>query len=381
MLYGRKVIIMLGCLEVGGAEQQALLLARWLKDECGANVEIWGISHGGRLTARCDETGIPWQVIGNPLADGLITTVRRLLGVAWRLRLAKVDVILPYTLVPNVIAGIIWRLTGAKICIWNQRDEGTEGHREPYERWAVRLTPLFLANSTTGADYLIRNLQVDKKKVSVVHNGIALEQPAESRSVWRQRLGLADSAVCVAMISNLSDKKDHATLINAWRVVVDTLSPIPGQLKLVLAGRHDGAAKGLIDQVTVLNLAEHVSFLGPVRDVAGLLQAVDVGTYSSVTEGLPNGVLECMATGKAMVATNIPGIREALGDGYTLLSRPGDPAEMAAHLITLINNPGIRQSIGRQNRERAVACFDTRSMCQKMTSILVGHLAHGQAAQ
>lgn len=372
-----KVVFLLGCLEIGGAEQQALLFARYLKKNHEADVEVWGVSHGGRMTVRCKEAGIPWQVVGNPFVGGFTKTVLRLFKIAWSLRKARADIILPYTLVPNVIAGIVWRLAGASLCIWNQRDEGTEGHRKPFESWAIYLTPLFLANSSSGANYLIRNLRVDKKKVSVVHNGIALDTPIGNRLMWRRRLGLMDDTICVAMIANLSSKKDHTTLLKAWNKVVDTLSPLSGKLKLVLAGRHDDAAHGVIHLMTELELENYVTLLGPVRDVAGLLEAVDIGVYSSISEGLPNGVIECMAAGKAIAATDIPGIREALGNDYVFLSKPGDSTGMAAHLITLVTNPELRQEIACRNHERAITCFDTTVMCQKMVGILATHLAGG----
>lgn len=374
---GHKIIFLLGCLEIGGAEQQALLLARFLKEKCGARVEVWGVSHAGRLAVRCEEAGIPWRVIGNPLVDGFTQTVLRLLRIAWNLRREKVNIILPYTLVPNVIAGAIWRLTGASLCIWNQRDEGTEGHREPFQSWAVKQTPLFVANSSAGANYVIRNLQVHSEDVSVVHNGIALEPSVENRLVWRQRLGLAEDAICVAMIANISSKKDHTTLLRALGELVAKMSPFPGKLKLVLAGRLDDAAQGVINLMTELELENYMTLLGPVRDVAGLLEAVDIGVYSSISEGLPNGVIECMAAGKAIAATDIPGIREALGNDYVFLSKPGDSTGMAAHLITLVTNPELRQEIACRNHERAITCFDTTVMCQKMVGILATHLAGG----
>jgi glycosyltransferase involved in cell wall biosynthesis len=298
----------------------------------------------------------------------------RLFKIAWCLRKAKANILLPYTLVPNTICGMLWRFSGARLCIWNQRDEGIEGHWEPFESWAIRLTPLFVANSNSCAEFVTQNLNVDKNKVSVVPNGVALAPPVDSRTVWRQRLGLTASAICVGMIANISDKKDHPTLLKAWSEVVAYLSPAPGQLLLVLAGSHKGNSKGLIDLVTSLNLSEYVTFLGPVMDVSGLLEAIDIGVYSSVSEGLPNGVLECMAMGKAIVATRIPGISAALGDDYTLLSQPGVPAEMAAYLINLINNSEMRQRIGQQNLERAIACFDSESMCKKMIKIIEDNL-------
>jgi len=375
---GRKVVFLLGCLELGGAERQAMLLARWLKERCGAEVEVWGVAHAGSLVARCEELGIPWQVTGNPLVPGRLATLRRLARIAWRLRRAGADIILPYTLVPNVIGGIVWRFSGARLCIWNQRDEGIEGRRDPCQEWSLRLTPVFVANSGAGADYLIRELKVAPEKVSVVGNGLDLAAPLQSPADWRKQLGLFDDGVCVSMIGHLSEKKDHATLIRAWRQVVGTLAPAPGNLKLVLAGRKDGEAKRLIDLAAELKLADYICFAGNVTDVAGLLRVVDIGVYSSPSEGLPNGVLECMAAGKAMAATDIPGIREALGDGYPMLSAPGDAAGMAAHLLALIADRRLRDRIGAQNRSDAESRYGAEAMCSKMAQIMAAPFNPGR---
>ena len=365
---------MFGSLELGGAERQGLLLGRYLKESQGCKVEVWGFNSPGKCSVLCEEAGIHWRIVPLPFSGNRLQGWWRYFQFIRLMRFVKPDVLLPYTTVPNVCCGLAWHIGGAQICIWNQRDEGIEGHRDSLERWAIRLTPFFIANSNSCAKFVTKNLRVDKNKVLVVPNGVTLAPAIDSRSVWRLRLGLTDSAICVGMIANLSNKKDHPTLIKAWSEVIANLSPAPGQLMLVLAGSHNGAAKGLIDLVTTLELLEYVTLLGPVIDVSGLIDALDIGAYSSVSEGLPNGVLECMAMGKAIVATRIPGISAALGDGYALLSQPGVTAEMAAHLITLINNPEMRKSIGQQNRERAAACFDSESMCKKMIEIIEDNL-------
>lgn len=371
-LHGLKVVIMLGCLEIGGAEKQALLFARWLKSH-GVSVEVWGLSHAGALTDHCDTLGIPWHVSGNPLAEGIRSTVMRLLELAWRLRKAKVDLLIPYTLVPNVACGIVWRLAGARLCIWNQRDEGVEGHRKPFESWAIRMTPFFVANSRAGADFLARDLRVNPAKIGIVPNGVALDPPAESRISWRRRLGLLEDSICVGMVANLSSKKDHATLLMAWRQVIDSSHANHGKLKLVLAGRHDDAAACLFELVLMLDLTDSVMFLGPVSDVAGFLQAVDIGVYSSVSEGLPNGVLECMSMGKVMVATDIPGIRAAVGDEYALLCPPGDSTAMATQLLSVIGDSELAGRIAEQNMARAATCFGIETMCRRMAQIMTTH--------
>ena len=105
-----------------------------------------------------------------------VGTVRywaQLARLALRLRRARPDVLLPYTTAPNVACGLVWRLTGAGACVWNQRDLGIDRLPGWLERRAVRSVSAFVANSRTGADYLMRALSVPAEQVHVVRNGVS----------------------------------------------------------------------------------------------------------------------------------------------------------------------------------------------------------------
>ena len=125
-----------------------------------------------------------------------------------------------------------------------------------------------------------------------------------------------------------------------------------------------------------LNLGSSVRFLGSVQDVTGLLSAVDLGVFSSKTEGCPNAVLECMASGLAVVGTDIPGIREALGpDGTDCLASPDDPGIFAQRILDLANAPTRLSALGAANRLRISAEFSTDQMVQKMVTKISQGLA------
>src|SRR5215203_7381277 len=120
------------------------------------------------------------------------------------------------------------------------------------------------------------------------------------------------------MVADLHSNKDHATLLRAWRKIVMTCNAV-----LVLAGRHDDAYESLVVLSYELGIERNVRFAGHVSDVPGLLSAVDIGVFSSLSEGCPNGVLECMAAGLAVAGTDIEGLREVTGCSE-LLTPVGD---------------------------------------------------------
>ena len=375
-LNGTRVIIVIGNFSFGGAERQALLLARHLANE-GAGVEVWGTGDPGPMSQLCDKYGIPWRDAPIPLpwSSNRLVQIRRLATFALALRRARPDVILPFMFFQSVACGLVWRFTGARVCIWNQRCEGRDRLGRWAEKLAIRFTPQFVANSEHGAEFLVRKLRIDPALVRVIHNGVELALPDRNRSQWREQLGVSDDCFLACMVANLQPFKDHVTLLKAWRIVVDRLSAVNREAVLLLAGAFCETHLHLKSLAYDLKLGRSVRFLGQVKDVPGLLGAVDIGVHSSVNEGCPNGVLECMAAGLAVVGTDYPGIREAVGEaGHELLAPPGDAEALAARIIGLALKNEVRRKAGVLNRQRIDTEFPPRGMSQKIRSLIAARL-------
>ena len=358
---GRSVVFLLGNLELGGAERQALILAKHLIQHEPAEVEVWGFNRSGPVAEICKQHRIPSRVV--PLQQPY--DLRRLTQL---LRENRPDILLPYTLLPNVVCGLVWQRTGARLCVWNQRDEGIFSLNAKWQQRAAQLTPKFISNSPSGARYLIDSLKVDPAKIRVIPNGIELEPPQSDRRAWRERLGIDEGTFVACMIANLHANKDHATLLKAWHLVVDALDQ---RAVLVLAGRHYGAYESLIALTNELGIPDNVRFAGPVSDVAGLLTVVDLGVFSSRSEACPNGVLECMAAGLAIAATDIEGIREVVGEhGTRFLAPPGDAERLAQIILELAKDPETRATIGAANQSRIKARYNAQRMCEDTVALL-----------
>ena len=364
---------MLFNLELGGAERQALILARHLVEHEHAVVEVWGFNKSGPVAEICEQLGLSWRVVSFPFKSGRLARFVALVRVALSLRRARPDILLPYTFVPNVVCGLVWKWTGARACVWNQRDEGVMRFVAEWARSAVRRTPAFISNSEAGARFLRTELGVDPLKIRVVENGVEQSLAKEDRSTWRARLEIADDTFVACMVANLHDNKDHPTLLKAWKRVVQDLNG--RKAILVLAGRHDGAYESLAALSRELKLNGHVRFAGQVRDVPGLLSAADIGVFSSVTEGCPNGVLESIWVGLAVAGTDIDAIRSVLGPAaVAFLAPPKDDAALAGAILKLANDADLRVTIGAENRQRARQKYDALRMCQETVRVLNGLL-------
>jgi glycosyltransferase involved in cell wall biosynthesis len=371
MISSRRIIFVLGNLELGGAERQALILARYLSEHEQAHVEVWGFNKSGPVAEICDQHGLPWRVIPYPFRETRLRRFGALFSVARSLRQAKPDILLPYTFGPNLVCGLIWKWTGARACVWNQRDEGIVPFGSPSVPWAVKRTTHFISNSQAGAEFLIEKLGVEVQKVTVIPNGVETVVAEMDRSAWRERLAVDDRAFVACMVANLHLNKDHATLLRAWRKVVNEFASNGRSALLVLAGRHDGAYESLASLAHELDIDKHVRFAGPVSDVRGLLNAVDVSVFSSRSEGCPNAVLESMAAGLPVVGSDIKAIRDVIGaSGAQLLAPVGDADSLSGVLLKLAKNPELCRRIGTANSERVKDKYDSLRMCRETAALL-----------
>lgn len=361
-----RAIFIFDTLDLGGAERQGLLLARALRAR-GDEVQIWGLTgRPGRLAELCAEQGLTWRAVELIWKRELVRVPHDLWALhrlAHALRSEHPDVLLPYTYFSNVIAGLVWRRTGARTCVWNQRDAGLYLDRfDPWRAAATRLVRDYVANSEAGRMALAR---VTSRPVTVVHNGVELAPARDDRRTWRARLG-AGSFVA-AMVANLHAHKDHATLLQAWKLVVER---VPDAL-LALAGREEETGPAVRALVENLGLTERVRFLGPTDDVAGLYAASDLYVHASTSEGFPNAVIEAMAAGLPVVATDLPGVREAVGEvGRPYLVPAGDAVALASQVLALHADPARAKELGKSAAAYARDELSASRMCETMVRYL-----------
>ena len=372
-LAGARVIMVITDFEMGGTERQVLLLAQYLKEVEGAEVEIWGLGTKlGPVADVCDQLRIARKLFPVQWFVPKFRKLRSLAILTWKLRRARPDVILSYLILPNVVCGLIWRWTGARACIWNQRCSGTGRLGRAIEKMATSRVSGFAANSIAGANFLKNDLDVPADKIRVIRNAIKPARPVADRREWRSRLGANDEALVACMIGNLSSYKDHETLLRAWKQVLDSLKNSSQTVLLALAGRNDTKGEMLKLMAFDLELENTVKFLGHVDDISGLLGACDFAVFSSPSEGGPNGVFEPMSAGLAVAATDNPGVREALGpDGFELLAPAGDAEALAARILQLVNKPELRERVGQTNKAKINRDYKWEDNCKKTVEMIV----------
>lgn len=170
--------------------------------------------------------------------------------------------------------------------------------------------------------------------------------PMDGSSV-RTALGIDHGDVVVTCVAELNENKNHDFLLDAWRELTRRCDHC--HLLLVGTGEKMGSLQQRVEQEGI----SRVRFLGYRRDVPLILWETDIATLVSKREGLPKCVMEAMAAGKPVVATNVRGNRDLVEVGRTgLLVELGDVPGLAKALERLISDPELRSAMGAAGREK-----------------------------
>jgi glycosyltransferase involved in cell wall biosynthesis len=370
ILAGKRILFVFCSFELGGAERQGLHLARYLKG-LGCDVRVWSNHVGsGLVIDHCEDAGIPWAIRRFRWPCRKSSLIRDSLKLILALNQERPDVILPYTTWPNVGCGLTWRFSPTKVCIWGQRNINNL-NGDAIERIAYRQVSAVICNAEHQIDYLKQTLGDTRGSVFVVHNGVKLDPCIKTRTEWRSELGFAANATVVTMIANFRPQKDHTTLLHAWRKMLDTLPQEVSRPELILVGLPLESYKPVHQLALNLGLHDKVCFLGQVIDISGLLAASDIGVLVSKYEGLSNAVIEYMASSLPVVATDLPGNREALGTkSENQFCKAQDPENLILKLTELLQDPSLRKRLGKMNAKRAAKFFSIDAMCEKSFKII-----------
>ena len=180
-------------------------------------------------------------------------------------------------------------------------------------------------------------------KIKVIENGIDVQKFQRATSVSRASLGISNNNCVLLYVASLQPRKDHINLLRA-------MTHISGA-DLLLVG--DGDLRQQLErQSETLGIAQRVHFLGRRKDVAELLKMADIYVHPPAFEGFGIAAAEAMAAGKPIVATNVPGLAQVVGDA-ALLVPPSDPAALAAQISTLIKSRECQEQLGKAASQRA----------------------------
>ncbi|RWD68064.1 MAG: glycosyltransferase [Mesorhizobium sp.] len=374
----RGVLFVIGSLSLGGTESQLVLLAKELARR-GWRVEVFALTRAANVLAdplsRAGVTVFYGRHRPNAASTisktkpGLKEMLALVAAVMWlfrRVALERPSVIHAFLPLANFMSALAGQAAFARLVITSRRGAGTHQERWPWLKWmdrfANRFSHVVVANShAVAADTAMRD-GYDINKIEVIPNGLDLsrfDDIGRSRDETRHRLGLDPSEIGIVIVANLIPYKGHKDLIEAFA----RASEKRPNLRLFMAGEDRGIGPRLAEEAQRFGVSSKVHALGTQSDVPGLLAGMDVGVIASHEEGFCNALIEKLAAGLPVVATNVGGNPEALsGMSGCVLVKAHDPADLARGLLAVIEQlpepAADREFRRRVMRER----YSTRAM-------------------
>ncbi len=357
---GIKVLQVLPSLDMGGAERVVLtVLDKLDRHEFDSEVCVLG---NGPMVQAVKQCGISVHQIRSFRSS-------RDVGFLWRMiravQIVKPDVIHSHIWLPSFYAGLCGRALGIPVIATFHSNYNVESL---YERVSLRVTNACCFKVVMVSQSQMRHFGFPEGSgnFSVIHNGVCLPEEEVAQVTGRcqkrrMELGLDPEERVITYVANLRPVKAHSVLLEAFRMVVETQS----KLKLLLVG--DGPLLTALQvQCEDLGIRTMVRFLGVREDVLDLLAITDVFVSSSSSEALSMAIIEAMAVGKPVIATDVGGNSELIQHGVDGLLVPyGSPRALADAIVSLLNDKNRSDQLGASAQSKARSCFAASRMAEQ----------------
>ncbi|MEW6667954.1 MAG: glycosyltransferase family 4 protein [Thermodesulfobacteriota bacterium] len=340
-----RLAILLQDLKFGGTQRQALELARGLDPE-RYRIELWTLMGGLDLLPAAESQGIPVVRLGR----GAYVWPPDLFRLWMRLRTHALDILFLMTGIPNIWGRLLGRITGVPLIVGACRD-----HILWHERFLGRLAHHHVCNSIAVKEFAMERYRVPEEHMTVIPNGVDLERFSPAGAD-----GSPQNPVLLH-IGRLVKDKDQAALIEAFGLIA---REFPGA-ELWIVG--DGLLEGKLRRLAAGSpYGDRIRLIPGLGNIAEVYRKARVFVLSSVRESLPNAVLEAMACGLPVVATDVGGLREVVEPERTgLLVPPASPHDLADALRRLLADPEEAMAFGREGRRKVEDEFSLPRMVER----------------
>lgn len=333
-------------LKIGGLERVVVNLIAGFRGS-GHRLLVVCLEEGGPFAAEVERLGGEVMVLGKKPGMNW-KSVRQL---AKYFRQEKVSIVHTHNPSPHFHGTLAAVLAGVPVRVHTKH-----GRNYPHIKKAVllnrflsKVTDVIVPVSDNAGDVALQVEKVNPKKVRRIWNGIDTDE---------YKPGPSPAGPVIGTVARLSPEKDQQTMLSAFRVVADQMP----QARLMFVG--DGVCMAdLKAGAEKLGLASQVDFLGARSDVAALLPRMSLFTLSSITEGISMTILEAMACGLPVVASDVGGNREIVQPPLCGLIVPArDPRALGEAYLELLRDPSRCAQMGVAARQRVIDHFSLPAM-------------------
>lgn len=344
------VFLMSNNFETGGSERQFATLATCL-NPARFRVELGCISRVGGFLE-----GLP-EPAEFPLAGNLygIRSWAMRTQLARHLRRLQVSIAHAFDFYTNLTLIPAAKMARVPLVIGSQRQLGDllSKAKSRAQLWALDWCDCVVSNSRAAADRLISQ-GIPASRIAIIHNGLPRSAFAPAAPVLPRHPGL----LRVGMIARMNTRsKNHGHFLRA----AARLHRKFGNLEFVLVG--DGPLRPAFEKQAVgLGIGQQVLFLGERNDIPAVLASLDLSVLPSESESLSNVIIESMASGVPVVATDVGGNSELIAEDRGILVPPGRELALVTAIERLLSDPVLRGDLGRRAKEFAGDHFTMSEM-------------------
>ncbi len=294
------------------------------------------------------------------------------------LQRGRFDLVHCHLIAANLIAKPLAGRWGVPVLFNHDQCNDVFRYRNKVRLWLDRLTNRFtdqiIAVSQSTRNFLMEWEKIPPDKVALIYNAVDLERffpgPEELRLECRRQFGLPKTAKVVLGAGRLQAQKNFPGFL----LTAAALSRLLPESRFVIAGEGPDRAS-LENLARQLGIADRVTFLGFVSRMRELYLASDVLFFPSFFEGTPMTVLEAMASGLPIVASEIDGTAEVLTDGVDALLAPAEQSRMfVARLAIILQDPPLARRLAQQALAKVRERYSATAMVQEVEKLYWKHL-------
>ncbi len=331
----KKILHLITGLEIGGAEM--MLLKTLPRMQGNFDNRVCCIMGHGPIGEKLETSGVPvyYLHLKNIFDIGAIFRFKAVI------RDFQPNILITYLIHADLFGRVFGRVFGVQKVICSVRVKLIQWKYIPLlilDGLTSALVTHYHFNSQTVADMYLKYFFLSKKKVTVIPNGLEIEkyQISVDKIAKCKELGIPDNIPLIGCIGRLEKQKGHRYLLEAFALL--SKENIPSFLILVGTGSEKEQLEILSKK---LGIESSIKFLGMRNDIPEILQIMDIFVLPSLYEGMSNALMEAMATGLPIIATNIPENKELIENEVSGILVPMKSSKkLAVALKRNINNPG-----------------------------------------
>ena len=207
-------------------------------------------------------------------------------------------------------------------------------------------------------------------KIKLLYNGIETDRFTIKPKKSQNQTFSSSYPLKIVTVGNLHEYKGYDDLLEALALLIKSDRDLPPWLCEIAGVDVDGSLLKLKQKADTLGLTNSVRFLGYVHNIAEFLNSAHLFIHPSHTEGLPNAVIEAMASGLPVIATKVGGITELIEDGINgLLIEPSSPRELKLAINKYLKDMVYAQKMGEVSSRLAKEKFDVKTSVLKYQKI------------